>query len=57
MEKIVLYELFVIAWKGAAPTGARKRAGSATEDSELPPKKSKKGINISLIYSLLKSQD
>lgn len=31
----------IIAWKGAAPTGSRKRAGSATE--ELPPKKSKQG--------------
>jgi hypothetical protein len=36
--------LYFIAWKGAAPTGTRKRAGSATE--ELPSKKSRQGTNI-----------
>jgi hypothetical protein len=43
MEKISLTLLLyiIIAWKGAAPTGNRKRAGSSTE--ELPSKKSKKG--------------
>ena len=38
-----------IAWKGAAPTGTRKWAGSTTE--ELPSKRSKQG-NILSIYSL-----
>ena len=35
----------IIAWKGAAPTGSRKRAGFTTK--EQPSKKSKQGMIIS----------
>ena len=52
MEKIFFTDftcMYIIAWKGAAPTGTRKRAGSTTE--ELPSKRSKQGI-ISLFILL-----
>jgi hypothetical protein len=39
--------MYIIAWKGAAPTGTRKRAGSTAE--ELPSKRSKQGTIISLL--------
>lgn len=42
----------IIAWKGAAPTGSRKRAGSTTE--EQPSKKSKQGMfSLSLFLKLI----
>jgi hypothetical protein len=44
-----LANLTIIAWKGAAPTGNRKRAGSSTE--ELPSKKSKQGTIKSISTS------
>ena len=45
MEEISLTDftcMYIIAWKGAAPTGSQKWAGSNTE--ELPSKRSKQGI-------------
>ena len=50
MEKISL-TVYIITWKGAAPTGTQKQAGFTTE--ELPSKNLKQG-NILFIYSLNK---
>ena len=43
--------MYIIGWKGAAPTGTQKWVGSTTE--ELPSKRSKQGkYYYILIYSL-----